>query len=74
MISADLWIKICYALSLPLFEMNLFLTSKMSSRLQEKFYGYALFYLSESNQLGMAQTSIVAEAPNLLSKINLYFT
>ena len=41
--------------------MNLLLTSKMSSRLREKVYRYALFYFPESNQLGTARTSIVAE-------------
>ena len=33
----------------------------MSSRLREKVYRYALFYFPESNQLGTARTSIVAE-------------
>ena len=41
--------------------MNLLLTRKMSSRLREKVYRYALFYFPESNQLGTARTSIVTE-------------
>ena len=41
--------------------MNLLLASKMSSRLREKVYKYALFYFPESNELGTAQTTIVAE-------------
>jgi len=33
----------------------------MSSRLREKVYRYALFYFPETNELGTARTSIIAE-------------
>ena len=41
--------------------MNLLLARKMSSRLREKVYRYALFYFPESNHVGIVQTAIVAE-------------
>jgi len=33
----------------------------MSSGLREKVYSYALFYFPETNELGTAHTSIIAE-------------
>ena len=50
--------------------MNLLLTSKMSSRLREKVYRYALFYFPKTNQLGTARTSIVAEGYRSHTKVD----